>query len=138
VKSVANEGGAPYTRDPTGGGRAAVFHGRPTMIAVLAQNQPGGSNYAFLISLVLMVAIFYFLLIRPQQRRARQQRDLLASIAVGDEVVTIGGMFGRVMEMDDETVTLDVGSGTTIRFVKQAVARKFVEEPEDEEAGEEP
>jgi preprotein translocase subunit YajC len=108
------------------------------MIAVLAQNQPGGSNYAFLISLVLMVAIFYFLLIRPQQRRARQQRDLLASIAVGDEVVTIGGMFGRVMEMDDETVTLDVGSGTTLRFVKQAIARKFVEESEDEEAGEEP
>jgi preprotein translocase subunit YajC len=87
------------------------------------------------------VAIFYFLLIRPQQRRVRQQRDLVDSLGVGDEVVTIGGMFGTIFEMNDESVTLDVGSGTRIRFVKQAIARKFVrEEPEteSEEADEEP
>ncbi|HEX2030284.1 MAG TPA: preprotein translocase subunit YajC [Actinomycetota bacterium] len=102
--------------------------------------QQGGGNFTFLISLVLMVAIFYFLLIRPQQRRARQQRELVQSLDVGDEVVTIGGMFGRIMDVQDETVTLDVGSGTRIRFLKQAVARKYVEEteaaPGDEEAGE--
>jgi preprotein translocase subunit YajC len=50
-------------------------------------------------------------------------------------VVTIGGMFGRIQDMDDETVTLDAG-GTRLRFVKQAVARKYVEEPTEEEAGE--
>jgi preprotein translocase subunit YajC len=107
--------------------------------AILAQ--AGGQNVTFLISLVLMVAIFYFLLIRPQQRRVRQQRDLVDSLGVGDEVVTIGGMFGTIFEMNDESVTLDVGSGTRIRFVKQAIARKFVrEEPEteSEEADEEP
>jgi preprotein translocase subunit YajC len=107
--------------------------------AILAQG--GGQNVTFLISLVLMVAIFYFLLIRPQQRRVRQQRDLVDSLGVGDEVVTIGGMFGTIFEMNDESVTLDVGSGTRIRFVKQAIARKFVrEEPETEskEADEEP
>jgi preprotein translocase subunit YajC len=106
---------------------------------ILAQG--GGQNVTFLISLVLMVAIFYFLLIRPQQRRVRQQRDLVDSLGVGDEVVTIGGMFGTIFEMNDESVTLDVGSGTRIRFVKQAIARKFVrEEPEteSEEADEEP
>jgi preprotein translocase subunit YajC len=107
--------------------------------AILAQG--GGQNVTFLISLVLMVGIFYFLLIRPQQRRVRQQRDLVDSLGVGDEVVTIGGMFGTIFEMNDESVTLDVGSGTRIRFVKQAIARKFVrEEPEteSEEADEEP
>jgi preprotein translocase subunit YajC len=107
--------------------------------AILAQG--GGQNVTFLISLVLMVAIFYFLLIRPQQRRVRQQRDLVDSLGVGDEVVTIGGMFGTIFEMNDESVTLDVGSGTRIRFIKQAIARKFVrEEPEtkSEEADEEP
>jgi preprotein translocase subunit YajC len=106
---------------------------------ILAQGS--GQNVTFLISLVLMVAIFYFLLIRPQQRRVRQQRDLVDSLGVGDEVVTIGGMFGTIFEMNDESVTLDVGSGTRIRFVKQAIARKFVrEEPEteSEEADEEP
>ena len=102
--------------------------------------QTGGSNVTFLLSLVLMVAIFYFLLIRPQQRRARQQRSLVQSLDVGDEVVTIGGLFGRIMELDDETVTIDAGAGTRLRFLKQAVARKLVEEepePRGEEADEE-
>ncbi|MGH2723101.1 MAG: preprotein translocase subunit YajC [Actinomycetota bacterium] len=110
-----------------------------TASTLLAQ-QGGGGNTTFFISLALMVAIFYFLLIRPQQRRARQQRDLVQSLAVGDEVVTIGGMFGRILEMDEDSVILDVGSGTHIRFAKQAVARKYVEEeaPQaDEEPGEE-
>ena len=85
-----------------------------------------------------MVAIFYFLLIRPQQRRARQQRELVDSLSVGDEVVTIGGMFGTIESMDEESVTLDAGSGTRIRFIKQAVARKFVQEGlEEQEASEE-
>ena len=95
-------------------------------------------NVTFLISLALMVAIFYFLLIRPQQKRARQQRELVGSLAVGDEVVTIGGMFGTIQAMDDESVTLDVGSGTRVRFLKQAIARKFVQEDlKEQEASEE-
>jgi preprotein translocase subunit YajC len=100
--------------------------------------QAGSSNVTFLISLVLMVAIFYFLLIRPQQRRVKQQRQLVDSLRIGDEVVTIGGMFGTILEMDDETITLDAGGGTRLRYLRQAVARKFVEEPEteEEEAGE--
>jgi preprotein translocase subunit YajC len=103
--------------------------------SVLAQQS---GNVTFLISLALMVAIFYFLLIRPQQRRARQQRELVGSLAVGDEVVTIGGMFGTIQAMDDESVTLDVGSGTRVRFLKQAIARKFVQEDlEEQEASEE-
>jgi preprotein translocase subunit YajC len=104
-----------------------------TAMSLIAQQ--AGGNTTFLISLVLMVGIFYFLLIRPQQRRVRQQRDLVGSLGVGDEVVTIGGLYGRILEMDDESITLDAGGGTRLRFLKQAVARKFVEE--DEEAGEE-
>ena len=91
------------------------------------------SNVTFLISLVLMVAIFYFLLIRPQQRRVRQQRQLVESLRVGDEVITIGGMFGTILEMDDETITLDAGGGNRLKYLRQAVARKFVEETETEE-----
>jgi preprotein translocase subunit YajC len=109
------------------------------MIAsVIAQNQTGGT-LQLVLTLALMVGIFYFLLIRPQQRRARQQRDLVQSLDVGDEVVTIGGLYGVIAEIDEDEVTLDVGGGTRIRFVKQAVARKRVleEEIEEEEADEE-
>jgi preprotein translocase subunit YajC len=111
-----------------------MLEGPMTASTLVAQT--GGSQFPFFISLALMVAIFYFLLIRPQQRRARQQRDLVGSLDVGDEVVTIGGIHGVIAEVDDETVTLDVGGGTRIRFIKQAVARKRVieeEEPEEEE-----
>ena len=109
------------------------------MIAfVVAQNQTGGT-LQLVLTLALMVGIFYFLLIRPQQRRAKQQRDLVQSLDVGDEVVTIGGIYGVIAELDEDEVTLDVGGGTRIRFVKQAVARKRVleEEVEEEEADEE-
>ena len=86
-----------------------------------------------------MVVIFYFLLIRPQRRRAMQQRDLAESLSVGDEVVTVGGMFGTIRALDDESVTVQVAPGTDIRMLKSAVLRKTVEEDTsvpDEEAGE--
>ncbi len=86
--------------------------------------------------LVLMVGIFYLLLIRPQQKRVRQQRQLVQSLDVGDEVVTIGGMFGVISEVTDDEVTLEITPGTRVRFVKQAVARKRVDEAAQEEAGE--
>ncbi len=108
------------------------------MLGLVAQTTTGGRDMlATILPIVLMVGIFYFLLVRPQQRRVRQQRDLLQSLAVGDEVVTIGGLFGTILEMDDESITLDAGGGTRLRFLKQAVARKFVEETAttDEEAG---
>jgi preprotein translocase subunit YajC len=99
--------------------------------------QAGGSDtLSFIVPLIAMVGIFYFLLIRPNQRRQRAQRDLLQSLDVGDEVITIGGVYGTVRELDDEAVVLEVDDDVRIRFVKSAIARKLVfddEEFEDEE-----
>ena len=108
-----------------------------SFVAQQAQTGGGRDVLATVLPILLMVAIFYFLLVRPQQRRVRQQRDLMEGLGVGDEVVTIGGLFGTILEMDDESITIDAGGGTRLRFLKQAVARKFVEEPDtlDEEAG---
>jgi preprotein translocase subunit YajC len=107
---------------------------------IAAAKASGSSSTALLVSLGLMVVIFYFLLIRPQQRRARAQRDLVQSIDVGDEVVTVGGMFGTIRVLDDDSVTVEVAPGTEIRMLKSAILRKRVEydeeEPADEEAGE--
>src|SRR5438093_13069254 len=75
--------------------------------------------------LILIGVVFYFLLIRPQQRRARAQRELTQSVDVGDEVVTIGGIFGTVRSMDDDSVTLEVAPGTAMRFVRSAIARRI-------------
>ena len=114
---------------------------------IAASNTSSGGGYSILIFLLLMGAVFYFLLIRPQQRRQRSQRALIESVDVGDEVMTVGGMYGTVREMDDDSVTLEVAPGVDIRFTKTAVARKLVyddgyeegegsEEPEQREAGE--
>lgn len=82
--------------------------------------------------LALMVAVFYFLLIRPQQRRAKAHVTLVSSLSPGDEVITVGGMLGRITKMEDPLIWLEVADGTEIRFTRQAISRKV--EPETEEA----
>ncbi len=95
----------------------------------------GGSTLGLLVPLVLMGVLFYFLLIRPQQRRARAQRDLISSVEVGDEIMTAGGILGTVTAMDDEDelLTVEIAPGTRIRMVKRAVSQRFVEEDEADE-----
>lgn len=70
---------------------------------------------------ILMFAIFYFLLIRPQQKRTRERNSMLSAVKKGDHVVTIGGMHGTVTELDDETITLKVSENTRIKFERSAI-----------------
>lgn len=91
-----------------------------------------------LIPLLLLVVVFYFLLIRPQQRRVRQHRELMNSVDVGDEVMTVGGMYGTVKELDDSTMILELSPGTSAKFSRQAVSRKIVEDSTDEAMSDEP
>ena len=83
---------------------------------------------ANLIFLAFIITLFYFLAIRPQKRRAEAHRALISAIDVGDEVVTIGGMHGTVRRIGDDEVELEVAPGTTVRFLKQAVARRTSDE----------
>jgi len=95
------------------------------LLSILAQAQPGGSQ-AMIYQVVMWVGIigvFYFFMIRPQQKKAKEQKELLAGIKKGDEVVTIGGMHGKVYQVDDTTVTLDLDKGVKITFDKSAVSR---------------
>jgi preprotein translocase subunit YajC len=87
-----------------------------------------------------MGGLFYFLLIRPQQRRTRAQRDLASELSIGDEVLTLGGMYGTVRDVDDDSVTVEISPGTNVRMLKQGIARRLTEDEEEfeEEAEEEP
>jgi len=97
----------------------------------LAQ-QSGGGSAGLLITLGLMFVVFYFLLIRPQQRRARAQKELMSGLDVGDEVVTIGGMFGTITDLDDTSATVEVADGVEIRMLRSAIARKVTEPAADD------
>jgi preprotein translocase subunit YajC len=86
-----------------------------------------------LIFLAFLIAIFYFVLIRPQKRRVQAHRELVDATKIGDEVVTIGGVHGIVKSIEDDDIELEIASGVTVRFVKSAVARRVVDEIEEEE-----
>ena len=77
-----------------------------------------------LLWLALMFGAFYLLLLRPQRRQVTAHRELMASLAVGDEVMTMGGIFGRINHLDDEVVDLEVSPGTSLRVSRSAIARK--------------
>jgi preprotein translocase subunit YajC len=78
-----------------------------------------------LLSLVILVGAFYFLLIRPQQQRQKQHRALMASLVEGDRVVTIGGVYGTIARLDDDRVGVEVASGFIVEFDRAAIARKI-------------
>lgn len=81
-----------------------------------------------LVFLALLFGLMYFMLIRPQKRRAEQHRALIESIGLGDEVATIGGMLGTVSALRDDQIELEVAPGTRVRFYKSAIARKVAAE----------
>jgi preprotein translocase subunit YajC len=81
----------------------------------------GAGGFAGLIPLVLMFVIFYFLLIRPQQKKAKTHRELLSNLKRGDSVITSGGIYGRIVEINENIIVLEVADKIRIK-----VARGFV------------
>ncbi|HYK07847.1 MAG TPA: preprotein translocase subunit YajC [Gaiellaceae bacterium] len=92
--------------------------------------EPGG-----LIVLVALFVLFWLFIVRPQRRRAQEQRVLHESIAVGDEVVTLGGLLGRVRAIDeeDDTLEVEIAPGTNVRVVRRGVAAVIAPEKSHEE-----
>lgn len=72
--------------------------------------------------LLILFAVFYFMLIRPQMRRAKEQRTMISALAKGDEVVTNGGIAGRIDDIGDSFLTLEIASGVKIKLQKAAVS----------------
>jgi preprotein translocase subunit YajC len=89
---------------------------------VLAQSA-GGSNLTFLIMIVGFIALMYFVMIRPQRKRQREQQDMQSNVQPGARVMTIGGLYGTVVDSDDETITIEASDDTFLVFARQAVAK---------------
>lgn len=89
-----------------------------------AGGQAAGGQSALmnLVPLVFMFAIFYFLLIRPQQKKAKEHRALLDSLKKGDQVITAGGMHGKVTAIDENVVTMEIATGVNVKINKGFVA----------------
>ena len=76
-----------------------------------------------IVILVAFAAIFYFMLIRPQQKRMKEQRDMLAKLGAGDEVATGGGLIGRITEVGDTIVTLEIATGVNVRVQRGQITQ---------------
>jgi preprotein translocase subunit YajC len=93
-----------------------------------------------LIIIVVLFALFWVLLIRPQRRRGLEQRELLGSLEPGDEIVSTGGLFGVIKSIDGDELHVEIAEGLVVRMAKRAVAGLVErdEEPESLPAGDEP
>ena len=97
------------------------------MLALLLLGAPpagasGGPDYSFFVMMALIFVVFYFFLIRPQKKREQDRRALIDAVKKGDKVVTIGGIHGRVLSVDETSVVVDVDANTKLRFDKNAIS----------------
>ncbi|MGH8496759.1 MAG: preprotein translocase subunit YajC [Gammaproteobacteria bacterium] len=88
-----------------------------------AQAAPGGQGNPLIsfLPLILIFVVFYFVLIRPQTKRAKEHRNMVAALGVGDEVVTGGGILGRITAVDEQFVTLEVADGVELRVQRHTI-----------------
>jgi preprotein translocase subunit YajC len=87
----------------------------PDAMAQAAGGAPAGAGATPLIMMAVFVVIFYFLLIRPQQKKQKEHQAMLSKIAVGDEVVTAGGILGKVIETGDQFLTVEIAENVRIK-----------------------
>ena len=99
----------------------------------------GGSGTGTLLFLVALFAIMYFVMIRPQQKQLKEHRTLLSALKKGDDVVTQGGVLGKIYMVTDKIVTLEVATGTRIRVLKTSIQGRstVTEEPVPAASGKE-
>jgi len=91
----------------------------------LAQTAPAAGPASGLMSflpLILIFLVFYFLLIRPQMKRAKEHKTLISALANDDEVITSGGLLGRITELSDDFVSVEISPGVNVKVQRQAVA----------------
>jgi len=92
------------------------------MFTIILQAQSASSPWTSAIFMVLIVGIFYFFMIRPQQKKAKDQKKFVESVKKGDQVVTIGGAHGRVAEVESNYFILEFERGVRIKFLKSSVS----------------
>jgi preprotein translocase subunit YajC len=92
---------------------------------IILQQAAGGQNYTFLLMMLAMFVVMYFFMIRPQQKKQKDQKAMVDALKAGDDVVTVGGLHGKVVSTDENTVTLSAGGGGRLTFEKSSVSRKL-------------
>lgn len=88
---------------------------------LFAQAAPGNSMTSMVVMFAAMIGIFYFMVMRPQQKRLKEHKDLLGSVKRGDKVLLSNGMHGTIHEVEDKTVLIEIARNTVVKFDKGAI-----------------
>lgn len=91
-------------------------------------------NFQSIIFFVAIIGVFYFLIIRPQKKRQKDQLDLMKTLVPGAEILTIGGIYGTIVSVDDDRVRIAVADGSELVMAKRAIAQVIATAPEDTDA----
>ena len=92
------------------------------LLTILLQAQPaGGSQWSGILMMVIIVAIFYFFMIRPQQKKQKEIQKAREALKVGDKVITSGGFYGKIKEIGDLYMVIEIANGVNIRIDKTSV-----------------
>jgi preprotein translocase subunit YajC len=98
------------------------------MLALIAQASNGSNPLVSFLPIVMLGGLFYLFILRPQQRKVKAQQALINSVEVGDEIITTGGIYGTITEIDDDegTVTVQIAPGAEIRMLRGGIGRLAV------------
>lgn len=107
---------------------ALVFAAAPVLLAQGQGGSQGSGGIAAFLPLLALVAVFWFLIMRPQQKRVRDQRAMLGALKQGDKVVAAGGIVGTIRRVDDDTISLQVADNVVIKVDKGTISKRLAEE----------
>jgi preprotein translocase subunit YajC len=93
-----------------------------SILLMTPQGQEGGGGFGSLIFLLLIIVIFYMFFIRPQMKRSKEQKKFRENLKKGDKVITIGGVHGKIVEVQETSFTIEVAENVRLRIEKTAVA----------------
>ncbi|HNQ59625.1 MAG TPA: preprotein translocase subunit YajC [Bacteroidales bacterium] len=99
-----------------------LFHFLSVLLVSQPQGKNAGSGLTALLPLIIIIVIFYFFFIRPQTKKAKEERKYRENLKKGDKVITIGGIHGKIVEVNDTTFIIEVEEGSKLKIEKTAVA----------------
>ena len=92
------------------------------LLQMASGGNSGGSSYSMLIAMVAVFALMYFMMIRPQKKRQKEEQEMRSSVEIGDEIITIGGIVGKVVTIREEDIVIETGADRTkIKFQRWAI-----------------
>lgn len=107
-------------------------------LVIAASKSSGSGGFGFIFIILIAFVVIYLIVVRPQRRRQSQQQRRSSEVQIGDEVLTAGGVYGRVTGLDDDEVRVEIAPKVEVRLARRAIAAVLTEHDEPEPAAEEP